>query len=69
MFHRVAKNDARKGLGQTANPLTCESAEVRILFQITEGSMGSVMFLSKRVTPLASFCRAVTGSSVENCQE
>lgn len=38
----------------------------RVLFQIIEGSM---MFLSNRLMPLASFCRTVTVSSVENCQE
>lgn len=34
----MAKDDARKGLAQTVNPLLMSSAEVRILFQITEGS-------------------------------
>lgn len=49
--------------------LDCQPAHVksrRVLFQIVEGSM---MFLSNRLMPLASFCRTVTVSSVENCQE
>lgn len=52
VWQKAAKDDAGKGLGPDCKLPHMSSAEVRILFQITEGSCSSVRFLGKIVMQL-----------------